>query len=374
MTPAVTPVRRTPLTERVVPFRAGDGMPLRLTNVRGDTPPSRGPVILVHGAGVRSNIFRAPVEVSIVDYLVQHGWDVWLLDWRASIEVPFNRWDLDQAAVHDHPAAVRTVLAETGAATVKAVIHCQGSCSFAMSVAAGLGPAVDTVVSNAVSLHPIVPAGSRLKLEVVLPLAGAITDRLDPRWGERAPTLAAKLITLGGRLTHRACDNAVCQQVSFTYGSGDPALWRHENISEATHTWIAREFGEVPVSFFRQMARCVRRGTLVSTGRFAELPADFGAAPPRSDARWALFAGGLNECFLPASQVATWDFLDRQRKDTHALHVLPSYSHLDMFFGEHAARDVFPLIHAELARPTPSGIAYSMSRPAPAAAAPTASA
>ena len=95
---------------------------------------------------------------------------------------------------------------------------------------------------------------------------------------------------------------------------------------------------------------------------------------PRSDARWALFAGWLNECFLPASQVATWDFLDRQRKDTHALHVLPSYSHLDMFFGEHAARDVFPLIHAELARPTPSGIAYSMSRPAPAAAAPTASA
>ena len=34
----------------------------------------------------------------------------------------------------------------------------------------------------------------------------------------------------------------------------------------------------------------------------------------------------------------------------HSLHVLPTYSHLDMFMGKSAARDVFPIIIDELDR------------------------
>ncbi len=51
-----------PLRSRteVVPFTAGDGMPLNLHHVVGERPPTRGPVLLVHGAGVRADIFRAP--------------------------------------------------------------------------------------------------------------------------------------------------------------------------------------------------------------------------------------------------------------------------------------------------------------------------
>lgn len=341
-----------PLQERLVPFRAGDGMALHLVNVRGPREPVRGPVVLVHGAGVRANIFRAPVAVTVVDYLVAEGWDVWLLNWRASIEHAPNRWTLDQAAVHDHPFAIRTILAETGAETVKALVHCQGSCSFVMSVVAGLVPEVDTVVSNAVSLHPIVPAGSRVKLAALLPMVGLVTDYIDPRWGEHAPTLAAKAIALGARLTHSACESGACRMVSFTYGSGDPALWRHENLSDETHAWIGGEFGAVPISFFQQMAACVRAGRLVRTGDFPALPADFTAQSPRTDARFALLAGARNQCFLPESQVATYDWLNRHHKDRHALHLLHGYSHLDVFLGTHAARDVFPLIHAELAKPT----------------------
>ena len=54
-----------------------------------------------------------------------------------------NEWTLDQAAIHDHPAAVRKVVEETGAEKVKAIIHCQGSTSFMMSALAGLVPEVD---------------------------------------------------------------------------------------------------------------------------------------------------------------------------------------------------------------------------------------
>ena len=90
-------------TERVVPFLAGDGRSLNLHHVRGAQEPTKGPVVLVHGAGVRANIFRAPVAPTLVDALVADGYDVWLENWRASIDVEPSEWTLDQAAVHDHP-------------------------------------------------------------------------------------------------------------------------------------------------------------------------------------------------------------------------------------------------------------------------------
>jgi len=114
------------------PFRAGDGFQCNLIHIQGERPTTRGPVLLVHGAGVRANIFRAPVKTTLVDTLVERGYDVWLENWRASIDLPPNRWTLDQAAVYDHPVAVKTVLRETGATEMKAVIHCQGSTSFMM--------------------------------------------------------------------------------------------------------------------------------------------------------------------------------------------------------------------------------------------------
>src|SRR6266508_1446776 len=124
---------RQPYQEQVVPFTAGDGLALNLIHVRS-------PVPLVHGAGVRANLFRAPVETNVVDALIAHGYDVWLENWRASIDLPPNEWTLDQAAVHDHPEAVKTVVRETGWDDVKAVIDCQGSTSFMMSAVAGLVP------------------------------------------------------------------------------------------------------------------------------------------------------------------------------------------------------------------------------------------
>ena len=337
------------LRREVVPFLADDGLPLNLVHVRGEHEPSRGVVILVHGAGVRANIFEAPVGATLVDELLAHGFDVWLENWRASIDVQPNDWTLDEAALYDHPAAVRTVLAATGADRMQAVIHCQGSTSFTMSAIAGLVPQVDTIVSNAVSLHPVVPRWSRLKLRFALPVVGKVLDSLDPAWGDRPPGLTRRALTAGVKTLHRECDNTSCRLVSFTYGSGFPALWRHENLNTQTHDeFIPSEFGRVPMSFFRQMAACVRRGNLVSVGSLPALPSDYAAGPPHTDARFVFLAGELNRCFLPESQVRSFEYFDRVAPHRHALHVLPGYSHLDVFFGQHASRDVFPLILEEL--------------------------
>jgi hypothetical protein len=105
----------TTTTTDIIPVTADDGTALNLHHVTGERPPTRGPVVLVHGAGVRANIFRPPGQTTLVDMLVDDGWDVWLENWRASIDLEPNPWTLDEAAVYDHPALIRAVVAETGA-------------------------------------------------------------------------------------------------------------------------------------------------------------------------------------------------------------------------------------------------------------------
>lgn len=337
-------------TERVVPFRGRDGFAANVINVRGSGRPEKGPVLLVHGAGVRANIFRAPSGRNIVDSLVEAGYDVWLENWRASIDFEPNEWTLDQAAVHDHPAAVETVVRETGSSELKAIIHCQGSTSFMMSAVAGLVPQVTTIVANAVTLHPVIPAWSRLKIGYAIPLVGKLTRYLNPQWGLHAPGVTPKVLNGIVQLTHHECSNPVCKQVSFTYGSGCPALWRHGNLNEETHEWLRAEFAAVPISFFEQMRRCVAAGQLVSVEGYDELPRDLAAQPPRTQARFVFFTGLENRCFLPEGQVRTFQWFESHQPGTHALHELPGYSHLDVFMGKNAGRDVFPLMLAELER------------------------
>ena len=323
-------------------------MPLNLHHVTGPAPPTRGPVLLVHGAGVRADIFRPPEPVTVVDRLLAEGWDVWLENWRASTDLPRNRWTLDQAALHDHPQAVNTVLDRTGSETVKAVVHCQGSSSFVLSAVAGLLPQVDTIVSNAMSLHPVVPRLSRFKIRQVAPVVATELAYVDPHWGVTRPRrLLERALVRTVALVHRECDNEVCHLVSFTYGSGRPALWSHENLSPATHTWLRGEFGPVPMTFFAQMAESVTRGHLVSA--LPELAGSL-AGPPRTDARIVLLAGADNLCFLPASQQRTFDWLEAYRPGHDALHVFPGYGHLDVFLGRYAARDTLPTIVEELAK------------------------
>jgi hypothetical protein len=339
---------KSDLIERRVPFQSGDGFECNLINIRGTRSPHKEPVLLVHGAGVRANIFRAPVHTSIVDYLVERGYDVWLENWRASIDFQPNEWTLDQAALYDHPYAVKTIVKETGCEEIKAIIHCQGSTSFTMSAIAGLVPEVKVIVSNAVSLHTVVPDFSVFKLNFALPFISLMTSYLNPQWGLHADTLPAKMISLMVALVHHECHNPVCKQVSFTYGSGFPALWRHENLNESTHEWIKREFAAVPISFFRQMRRCVRRGHLVSTAKICALPEDFAREAPKTGARFAFFAGAKNRCFLPESQRRSYDYFNNCRKNYHSFNLVEEYSHLDMFMGQNAARDVFPWMVSEL--------------------------
>jgi pimeloyl-ACP methyl ester carboxylesterase len=337
--------------EEVILFCSLDGFNCNLIHLIGKRKSKKGPVLLVHGAGVRANIFRPPVERTFVDYLFDNGYDVWLENWRASIDFPANPWTLDQAAAYDHPAAVQTVLKHTGHSTLKAVIHCQGSTSFMMSAVAGLLPEVSVIVSNAVSLHPQVNRVARLKLRYAAPFLNLMSDYVNPQWGEYPDSLLQLVLKGLVELTHHECSNSVCKFASFTYGYGFPVLWRHENLDNEIHDWIRREFGNVSLRFFKQMRDCVYAGHLVAAESLLGLPHDFTAVPPRTNARIALIAGELNDCFNWKSQQTTFNWLQSFRPDYHSLRIFKDYGHLDVFIGKNAVNDTFPVILEELDKP-----------------------
>ena len=76
-------VRRRPLrapAPELHYFNSLDDVPLLLTRYKGGT---KGPVILAHGLGVSSKIFTIDtIETNLTEYLVAHGYDVWLLDFQ----------------------------------------------------------------------------------------------------------------------------------------------------------------------------------------------------------------------------------------------------------------------------------------------------
>ena len=61
------------LETTVVPVTARDGHGINLHHVTGPRAPTREPVLLVHGAGVRANIFRPPEQTTLVDALSRAG-------------------------------------------------------------------------------------------------------------------------------------------------------------------------------------------------------------------------------------------------------------------------------------------------------------
>lgn len=328
----------------VVPFLAKDGFPLNFWRYQHSSR-SKSPVILVHGAGVRANLFNAPNPTNLINALASEGYDVWLLNWRASIDVPYNDWTLDMVAKNDHPAAVQKVCELTGHKKIKAIIHCQGSTSFMISAVTGLIPEVEVIVSNAVSLFPTVPWFSVFKLNVMVPMLRPFARFLDAQWGKEAPTFVAKMLDMMVRVFHHENDTQVGKFVSLLYGSGFPALWQLENLSQETKQWIADEFGKISLQFFSNIKACVNAGVLKPFGQNKITYTD---ESPKTNARFVFFAGQLNKCFTPKGQIKAFEYFDKITPNKHKLHLLPTYGHLDVFFGKNAHIDVFPTMIAAL--------------------------
>ena len=117
---------------------------------------------LAHDLGVSSLIFRLDtIETSLAEYLASHGFDVWLLDYRASIDLPASAtpFTADDVARYDYPAAVEAVRERTGARTVQVVAQRMGAATIVMALLGGL-PGVRAAVCSQAANLPVTSSAS----------------------------------------------------------------------------------------------------------------------------------------------------------------------------------------------------------------------
>jgi len=348
------------LTRDTEEFAARDGMRLFLTRVRGPNP-TRGPVLLIAGTSVPANVFEAPDQETIVQRLANEGYDVFVETWRGTASEQRNQFTLEDAAVNDHVPAVAKVLEMTKSTKLKAVVHCQGSTSFMMALVCDLLPEVTHVVSNSVSLHPVVPPKSEVKLRLIGPVVAWLSDYLDPQAGRwtwslrdlfgRHPLRTARTLALVTplrtwiALTHHECHSMVCKFSSFIYGEGESVMWSHANITAKTHSWLADEFFWVPTLFFRQIGRSVMARRLVPLRTLPEVGGlNRLDHEPQTDAKITFMTGLANRCFAPESQLLTYRYMTAWQPGRHQLLELPGLGHLDVWFSERSSADVFPAV------------------------------
>src|SRR3954467_1592024 len=95
-----------------------DGTEVRLTRYKMG---SKGPLVMAPGYGNAARAFAVDtVPKNFVQYLGEHGYDVWLLDYRASpdLEASRTQFTVDDIAMRDWPAAIDAVRQHSGADSV----------------------------------------------------------------------------------------------------------------------------------------------------------------------------------------------------------------------------------------------------------------
>ncbi|MEO5678878.1 MAG: alpha/beta fold hydrolase, partial [Acidimicrobiales bacterium] len=323
------------------PFVTPDGLELRLTRYQGGV---KGPVLVTHGLGVSSLIFTIDtIQTNLVEALCAHGYDVWLLDYRASIALPTAaaKFDADDVARIDYPAAVAEVLRLTGRSSVQALAHCFGATTFTMAMLHGLEHVRAAVLSQ-VSTHVLVPTVGKLKAGLHVPGALDVLglDTLDARatkgerWSER---LFDRALAAYPMQAEEHCASATCHRISFLYA----LLYEHDQLNTSTHDALGEMFGVANIQAFEHLAKMVRKGTVVSF----EDDFDYLDHYDRLAIPLTIVHGAENVCFNPESTERTVAALSKVNDPgLYTRHLVPGYGHIDCIFGKNAARDVYPLM------------------------------
>ena len=353
---AAPPVERGPDDRVRRPLRCGepvvhgfeteDGVRLRLSRFRGG---SKGPVILSPGFGTSAVAYTLDTtETNLPEYLYERGYDVWVLDYRASPALPSasSQFTLDDIARFDYPAAVRKVLAESGASSVQVVGHCVGSLTLLMSLGLGLD-GVRSAVASQVTLHPRAGALNELRAGIY---AGNLLQALgvdtlttefadDPSWVETLYDRALALYPAGDE----PCDRPFCRRVMFIYGE----VYDHDRLNAETHDHLDEAFGVANMTALTHITRMLRADHAVSMDGAHDYLDDVA----RLRLPIAFVHGENNRLFLPEGSRITYDHLRAVNGEGYyTRHVIPGYAHMDCFIGEDAARDVYPVLVAELDR------------------------
>ncbi len=348
--------------------RVGPDVNVQLTRFEGGT---KGPVVLAGGFGTTAMSFAAPtVRENIVQKLTRAGYDVWLFDYRGSgaIEASQMAFNLDDVALRDWPAALRTITNETGAENVQALVHCIGSMSLFMAVMAGetrvrsiicsqLGPHAitnwfnyakgDSALARMVeeglpeTTHKTIDAMSiDEEMATALKHGVPVFDPRSPGTWDHSENFDRAVDGALWKVPNFApvpCNSPTCHRINFAFGPS----YQHENLNQETHNAIRHYFGPVHSHPFRHIGQIFAAGAVESE----DGQTDYWAKPERLRLPIHFIAGAENPEMLPEATLRTFNWLRDVHGDVadalYSRHVYPEYGHMDCFIGKNASQDIF---------------------------------
>jgi cholesterol oxidase len=322
----------------------------RLIRYRGGT---RGPVMLAAGFAMSATSLHTAAHPGLAPYLADAGFDVWLFDYRAGIDLPSasTQFTVDDIAHVDWPRGVDEVLRVTGASTVQVFGHCVGSVSILMALldeTSGIEGKVRSLVCSQFSVHPqtskLKILESDLHVGKILEALGAHRTRPDT---SRTPGHVALDVALHAVPVPKGeeCLLPACRWINAVFG----LTHHHAQLDDATHLAISGLFGVANMSALDHLGLMMQKGKAVDAhgrDRYLQHPERLSEVPIH------FLAGELNYIFHPSGTERTLEWLRNGGGDPaiHTMSELRNYAHLDALIGTEAPGDVFPIILDQLDR------------------------
>lgn len=327
------------------------------------------PVLLIHGASAGSDTFRINERKSLVDDLLEEGFDVWMLDWRGSRnrirelhEVnPRTDFTLD-ASTFDVVDAIQVMRKNPHnvRGRIGLVAHCVGGAIVAQALARGLlsSEDVDHVVITTLALFYRASRENWLKAQdhilEYLWRQGVRLFHPTDNWGEKME--GAFSLWRETPFRH-PCNIPFCWRISYMFG----LPYRPDDIpSVHQEKVLAEQFGPIPMEMYIHGCQNLRRGW---AGKF--YPPDVVSPPPPTGEylqpegfkkRYiTLITGAENKIWHRDSIDCMYEWLCNScqgRSDRHFFRkqVLPRFGHQDLFWSTRSSEIVFPLIREGLTR------------------------
>ncbi len=332
------------------PFDTDDGLTLSLQRFK--VADSKKIVLLLHGLTTSTDMYIMPEQNNLVNYLHANGFtDVWSLDWRGSGRFTYNlsphRYTIDDVAKYDIPKALEFIREVCGEdVKINIIAHCVGSLSLMCSIAAGYAKDIQCVVSNSVSLTPMVHWQGLIKiffgpelLEYVFRYA-----YISPKLPYLPGLGFGKWLYWMERLIRRECTEPACHLVSFMWGWGFPAAYKHRNLHPITHRRLVDLFGGTSFHYHRHIRKMLFKKAAVSYDskkplNYLEEIRNRETLPPI-----LLMSGGENNIF-PGSNKRTYELMQATPHAKKFNYVeFPEYGHQDVLMGQYCHIEVFPKI------------------------------
>lgn len=302
-------------------------------------------VLLLHGLTTSTDMYIMPEHQNLVNHLHSEGFtDVWSLDWRGSGRFIYNlmphRFTIDDVAKYDIPRAIEFIRQTCGAdVEINVICHCVGSLAFMSSLSAGYITGINKVISNSVSLTPLVRWQGFLKLLV----GPTVFEHLfgyayiSPRMPYFPGPGFGKWIYWMERMLRRECKEPACHLVSFMWGWGFPAAFSHRNMHPTTHRRLVDLFGGTSFHYYRHIRKMLFAKAAVSFDKKVNYLEE---AKKRNLPAILLISGSENHIF-PGSNKESYEKLKGHAANIRYLE-FPHYGHQDVFMGQYCHREVFP--------------------------------